>query len=52
MYFFGLDAPFLVATVIGLVLCGIASARVKSAFRKYSKVGVRSGMTVASRSAK
>ena len=40
-----IDPYFLVASVIGLVVCGIANARVKSAFRKYSKVGVRSGMT-------
>lgn len=37
--------PFLVATVVGLALTFWAQTRVKSAFRKYAQVGVRSGMT-------
>jgi len=43
MIFF--DPLYLVVTLIGLALSGAASLRVKLAFAKYSKVGVRAGMT-------
>ncbi|HKX45239.1 MAG TPA: zinc metallopeptidase [Planctomycetota bacterium] len=36
---------FLLVTLVGLALVGIASLRVHSTFRKYQRVGVRSGMT-------
>ena len=36
---------FLLATLVGFALSMAAQWRVKSAFRKYSQVGVRSGMT-------
>ncbi len=39
------DPIFLIATVLGLLVTVIAQARVKGAFHKYSKVGVRAGMT-------
>jgi hypothetical protein len=39
------DPLYLILTGIGLVLSLWAQARVKSAFNKYSQVGVRSGMT-------
>lgn len=42
---FALPWYYWIATGIGLVLSLIASARVKSTFHRYSKVGVRSGMT-------
>ena len=45
MLFFSLDPYYLIASVLGLVISMIASARVKMAFNKYAKVGVRSGMT-------
>ena len=44
-FFFGLPPLFYVASAIGIVLSLWASWRVKSAFRRYSQVGVRSGMT-------
>ncbi|MFT5287882.1 MAG: Zn-dependent membrane protease YugP [Planctomycetota bacterium] len=43
--FFGLDSYYLIAMGLGLLLSLIASARVKSAFNKYAKIGVQSGMT-------
>jgi len=43
MIFF--DPLYLVVTLIGLALSGAAQWRVKSAFAKYSRVGVRAGMT-------
>jgi len=45
MLFLGLDPYYLIASVLGIVISMIASARVKMAFNKYAKVGVRSGMT-------
>ncbi|MFT5289651.1 MAG: Zn-dependent membrane protease YugP [Planctomycetota bacterium] len=42
MYF---DPLYIAAMVLGGALCAWASWRVKSNFNKYSKVGVRSGMT-------
>ena len=46
MYFlYGLDPYMLIAMGLGFVLSLLASARVKSTFNKYSKVGVQSGMT-------
>lgn len=40
-----LDLGWILILVGGLILGGIAQMRVKSAFTKYSRVGVRSGMT-------
>jgi len=40
-----LQAAFLVPALVGLVLSLWASARVHAAFKKYARVGVRSGMT-------
>lgn len=45
MLIWGVGLEYWIATGIGLVLSLWASARVKSAFHKYSRVGVRSGMT-------
>ncbi len=45
MFFYGIDPYFLIASLIGIVISMAASARVKLAFNKYAKVGVRSGMT-------
>lgn len=39
------DMLFILATLIGVALTGWAQLRVKSAFKKYDSVGVRSGMT-------
>lgn len=44
-FFFGLPPAYWIATLIGLVLSGLASARVRSAFNRYARVGVRSGMS-------
>jgi Zn-dependent membrane protease YugP len=43
--YFGLPLPFYIATAIGMALSLWATARVKGSFAKYSRVGVRSGMT-------
>jgi len=45
MFGFFHDPLYLAVTAIGLVLTLIAQARVKGAFARYAKVGVRSGMT-------
>jgi len=45
MFFFHLDPLYIVATLIGLALTLWAQFRVKSAFARFAKVGVRSGMT-------
>ena len=45
MEFFFLPPAYLVATLIGVAISGFFSLRVKSTFKKYSKVGVRSGMS-------
>jgi Zn-dependent membrane protease YugP len=45
MFFFLFDPLYLVVTLVGVALTAVAQWRVKSAFRKYSKVPVRSGMT-------
>ena len=37
--------PTYLLVIIGAVICLIASARVKTTFRKYSRVSSRSGMT-------
>ncbi len=42
--YYGFDSTYLLV-LIGLVLCVAASAKVKSAFAKYSRVRSRSGMT-------
>ncbi len=39
------DPLYLIVTLIGVALTLIAQVRVKSAFARYSKVGVRAGMT-------
>ena len=41
MFFFGLPPLFLVATLVGLVISLIATARVKSTFHRFQQVGVR-----------
>jgi len=45
MFFFLFDPLYLVVTLLGLGLTLLAQWRVKSAFRAYSKIPVRSGMT-------
>lgn len=40
-----LGPAWIIASLIGLALVGIAQYRVKSAFHRYAQVGVRSGMT-------
>ena len=44
LYGFYFD-PTYILVIIGVVLCLMASARVNSTFRKYSKVPSNSGMT-------
>ena len=43
-YGFYFDPTYLLV-LIGVVLCMIASARVKTTYKKYEKVGSRSGYT-------
>jgi Zn-dependent membrane protease YugP len=45
MEFFFLPPEYLIATLIGVAISGFFSLRVKSTFKKYSKVGVSSGMS-------
>ncbi len=45
MFFFLFDPLYLLVTLVGLGLTALAQWRVKSAFRKYSQVAVRAGMT-------
>ncbi|HIG11107.1 MAG: zinc metallopeptidase [bacterium] len=45
MFLFMLDPVYLLVTVVGAVLSLVAQARVKSAFHKYSKVAVLSGVS-------
>lgn len=45
MFLFMLDPLYLTVTIIGVALSLFAQARVKSAFAKYSRVAVRSGMS-------
>lgn len=45
MFFPHFDPYLLIATLIGAVITLIAQVRVKSTFKRFSRVGVRSGMT-------
>ena len=42
---FGIDPLYWIMMIPVMIFSGIASFRVKSAFKKYSRVATRSGMT-------
>ena len=51
MYFYGLDWTYFLV-IIGAIICMIASARVNSTFKKYSKYRSMTGMTGAQAAAR